>query len=316
MHLERNGLRMKREFYYASKDERTQIHAIEWVPEGKVKAVLQMCHGMVEYIDRYHDFAEYLCANGYYVVGHDHLGHGKSISSSDKLGFFHETNGNEYVIGDIHELRIRTEQKYPHVPYFIMGHSMGSFLVRQYIGFYGAGIAGAIIMGTGDQPNVILHMGKAVCRLEAMLHGWKHRSHLVDGMAVGAYNKRFEKETDGSNWLSRNPENVKNYRNDLLCGYMFTVNAYYHMFSGMLKMNMQEKAGRIPKGLSVVFVAGKEDPVGNFGKGVKAVYKRYKENGIQDVKIRLYEEDRHEILQELDREQVFQDLFMWLEKRS
>lgn len=306
---------MKREFYFLSKDEKTQIHAIEWVPTGKVKAVLQMCHGMVEYIDRYHDFAEYLSQNGYYVVGHDHLGHGKSVYSSDRLGFFHETNGNEYVIGDIHQIRIRTEEKYPHVPYFMLGHSMGSFLVRQYIGFYGAGISGAIIMGTGDQPNLILNTGKLMCRLQALIHGWTYRSALVDGMAAGAYNKRFEKETDGSNWLSRNPENVKNYRNDLLCGYMFTVNAYYHMFNGMIAMNNQEKAGRIPKGLSVAFVAGKNDPVGDFGKGVKKVWKRYKESGMQDVKMRLYEEDRHEILQELDRGQVFEDLLMWLEKR-
>ena len=307
---------MKREFYYTSKDERTQIHAIEWVPEGRVKAVLQMCHGMVEYIDRYHEFAEFLSQNGYYVVGHDHLGHGKSVYSSEQLGFFHEKNGNEYVIGDIHQLRIQTEEKYPNVPYFIMGHSMGSFLVRQYLGFYGAGLSGAIIMGTGDQPNMILHAGKAICRIIAAVKGWNCRSAFVDGMAAGGYNKAFEKETDGSNWLSRNPENVRKYKNDLLCGYMFTVNAYYHMFSGMIQMNAQEKAGRIPKGLSIVFVAGKEDPVGNFGKGVKSVYKRYKSFGIQDVKIRLYEDDRHEILNEVDRESVYGDLLMWLEKRS
>lgn len=306
---------MKKEFYFLSKDEKTQIHAIEWIPEGRVKAVLQMCHGMVEYIDRYDEFAEYLSQNGFYVVGHDHLGHGKSIYSSERLGFFHEKNGNEYVIGDIHQLRVRTEAKYSNVPYFIMGHSMGSFLVRQYLGFYGAGLSGAIIMGTGDQPNVILHAGKAICRLSAFLHGWHYRSSLVDNMAAGGYNKAFEKETDGSNWLSRNPENVRNYRNDLMCGYMFTVNAYYHMFSGMIKMNQQEKAGRIPKGLSVVFVAGKEDPVGNFGRGVKAVYKKYKTSGVQDVKIRLYEDDRHEILNELDKENVYQDLLMWLERR-
>lgn len=307
---------MKNEFYFASKDELTKIHAVEWVPEGKVKAVLQMCHGMVEYIERYDEFATYLSQRGYYVVGHDHLGHGKSIYSSERLGYFHETSGNEYVIGDIHQLRIRTEEKFPNVPYFMLGHSMGSFLVRQYLGFYGAGISGAIIMGTGDQPNVILRAGKAICRLTALFKGWSCRSGLVDGMAAGGYNKHFEKETDGSNWLSRNPENVKKYRNDLLCGYMFTVNAYYHMFAGMIKMNKQEKEGRIPRGLSVAFVSGKEDPVGDFGKGVKRVYKRYKVAGIQDVKIRLYEEDRHEILNELDKESVYEDLLMWLDKRS
>ena len=306
---------MKNEFYYLSKDEKTKIHTIEWIPETKVKAVLQLCHGMVEYIDRYHDFAEYLSQNGYYVVGHDHLGHGKSIYNSERLGFFNEDNGNDCVIGDIHQLRVRTEEKYPNVPYFMLGHSMGSFLVRQYIGFYGAGLAGAIIMGTGDQPNAILQMGKAVCKMTAAFKGWHCRSGFVDNMAAGGYNKRFEKETDGSNWLSRNPENVRIYRNDLLCGYMFTVNAYYHMFDGMVKMNQQEKAGRVPKSLSVAFVSGKEDPVGNFSKSVRKVYKRYKSYGIQDVKIRLYEDDRHEILNELDKEQVYQDILMWLDKR-
>ncbi len=314
--LYRGGGKMKREFYFTSKDEMTQIHAIEWKPQGRVKGVVQLCHGMVEYIDRYHDFAEFLSQNGYYVVGHDHLGHGKSISNSEQLGFFHETNGNEYVIGDIHQLRIRTEEMYPNVPYFILGHSMGSFLVRQYLGFYGAGLTGVIIMGTGNQPNVLLSAGKAICKLTALFKGWNCRSALVDSMAAGGYNKAFEKETDGSNWLSRNPENVSKYKNDLLCGYMFTVNAYYHMFSGMIQMNDQEKAGRIPRSVSVAIVSGKEDPVGDFGKGVRKVYKRYKLMGVQDVKMRLYENDRHEILNELDREVVFQDLLMWLDKRS
>ena len=309
------GETMKREFYYLSRDGKTKIHAIEWKPSGKVRGVVQLCHGMVEYIDRYNDFAEFLSLNGYYVVGHDHLGHGKSILNTEQLGFFHENQGNEFVIGDMHQLRVQTEEKYPSVPYFMMGHSMGSFLVRQYLGFYGAGLSGAIIMGTGNQPNILLYAGKLVCRLTALFKGWKCRSALVDSMAAGGYNKEFERETDGSNWLSRNPENVTKYKNDLLCGYMFTVNAYYHMFSGMIKMNQQEKAGRIPRGLSIAIVSGKDDPVGDFGRGVRAVYKKYRQMGIADVKMRLYEEDRHEILNELDRESVYCDLLMWLNKR-
>ena len=304
---------MKQEFRFLSQDKKTQIHAIEWIPQGQVKAIVQLCHGMVEYIDRYHDFATFLAQNGYYVVGHDHLGHGQSVTSSDRLGYFHKSKGNEYVIGDMHQLRVRTEKKFPNTPYFMMGHSMGSFLVRQYIGMYGFGLSGAIIMGTGDQPNVILGAGKMLCKLTAFFRGWKYRSSLIDGMAAGGYNKAFEKETDGSNWLSRNPENVRKYRNDLHCGYMFTVNAYYHMFSGMMKMNRQEKSGQIPKRLPILFVAGKEDPVGNFGKGVESVYRRYKQNGIADVMIRLYENDRHEILNELDRDKVFQDILKWLD---
>lgn len=307
---------MKNEFYYLSADEKTKIHAIEWIPEETPRAIFQMCHGMSEYIDRYNDFAEFLSLNGYYVVGHDHLGHGESMSSSEKLGYFHEKNGNEYVIADIHTLRVKTEEKYPNLPHFILGHSMGSFLVRQYIGVYGAGLSGAIVMGTGDQPTPLLKAGRMLCRIQALLHGWDFRSQLVDGMAAGGYDKHFANEIDGSNWLSRNPENVRKYKNDPMCGFMFTVNAYYHMFSGMIKMNQQEKEGKIPKKLPILLIAGKEDPVGNYGEGVKNVYKKYKACGMKDVVLKLYENDRHEILNELDREQVFIDIWKWLDKRN
>lgn len=307
---------MKNEFYYPSKDGVTRIHAIEWKPKKDIKAVLQICHGMVEYIDRYHDFAAFLARHGYYVVGHDHLGHGKSVVNSERLGYFHETKGNECVIEDIHQLRERTEKAYPNVPYFMMGHSMGSFLVRQYLGVHAEGLAGAIIMGTGQQPSVILHAGKLVCKLIAICKGWEYRSKLVDGMAAGGYEKAFPNEKDGSNWLSRNPENVKKYRNDSLCGYTFTVNAYYHMFDGMVKMNRQEKEGKLPKELPVFLVSGKEDPVGNFGKSVDKVHQNYQSCGMKDVEIKLYDKDRHEILNEVDREQVFEDILKWLENRK
>lgn len=305
---------MKKEFYFLSSDGINQIHAIEWIPEGEPKAVLQICHGMTEHIERYSEFANFLAEHGYYVVGHDHLGHGKSVASADKLGFFHEKNGNEYVVADIHQLRKDTQKKYPGVPYFMMGHSMGSFLVRQYIGLYGQGLSGAIIMGTGDQPNLILGAGKMVCKVIAALKGWEYRSKLVDSMAAGGYDKQVKGE--GESWLSRNPANVEKYKDDPLSGYMFTVNAYYHMFSGMARMNKQEKAGKIPKELPIYFVAGAEDPVGNFGKAVENVYNRYRKCGQKDVEIKLYKDDRHEILNEDDREQVYQDILAWLEKRS
>ena len=127
---------MKREFQYPSRDGVTQIHAIEWEPEGEIHAVMQLCHGMVEFIDRYDAFAKYLNEHGIYVVGHDHLGHGKSVQNEEYHGYFHKTNGNEYVIGDIHKLREMTQKKYPDKPYFMLGHSMGSFLIRQYMEMY------------------------------------------------------------------------------------------------------------------------------------------------------------------------------------
>lgn len=305
---------MKKEFYYLSADNKTQIHAIEWIPDTQPKAVVQICHGMAEYIDRYDDFAEFLALNGYYVVGHDHLGHGQSITGTDKVGYFHEKYGNTYVIEDIHRLRLRTEKEQEGIPYFMLGHSMGSFLLRQYIGLYGTGLSGAVVMGTGEQPVLLLEAGRILCRVIAFFHGWDYRSQLVDGMAAGGYEKHFAKESDGSNWLSRNPENVRKYRNDPMCGFMFTVNAYYHMFSGMIRMSRQERRKRVPKELPVLFVAGQDDPVGNYGRNVEKVYKQYKKCGIKDVELRLYEKDRHEILNELDWKQVYTDIWRWLEK--
>lgn len=298
---------MKKEFYFPSKDGITQIHAMEWIPKEEIKATLQIAHGMVEHIDRYSDFATYLAENGIYVTGHSHLGHGKSMISKEKMGYFAAPNGNECVIGDIHQLRKITQEKYPNVPCFMLGHSMGSFLLRQYLGVYGKGLSGAIIMGTGEQPDAILSGGKLVCKMIAAFKGWEYRSDFVNSLVIGG----FEKEM-GKGWLSRNEENVKNYAADPLSGFVFTLNAFYNMFDGMSKMNTQEKSGNFPKELPMFFVAGSEDPVGNHGKGVETVYRRYLEKGAKNAQIKLYKDDRHEILNELDRRVVYEDLHNWI----
>ena len=300
---------MKKEFYFPSKDGIMQIHALEWIPEGAPKAVLQIVHGMVEHIERYDAFASYLAANGIYVTGHSHLGHGKSMISKEKMGYFATPNGNECVLGDIHSLKKLTQEKCKNVPYFIMGHSMGSFLTRQYLGVYGEGLSGAIIMGTGEQPDMILAGGKLVCKIIAAFKGWEHRSDFVNSLVIGS----FEKEM-GKGWISRNEENVKNYAKDPLSGFVFTLNAFYHMFDGMSKMNRQEKRGSIPKELPMFFVAGSEDPVGAHGKGVETVYGRYLDKGAKNVSIKLYEDDRHEILNELDKDVIYADILSWMEK--
>lgn len=301
---------MKQEFYFPSKDGVTQIHAVEWIPEGEVIAILQICHGMVEHIERYDDFARFLAKNGIYVVGHDHLGHGKSVTSKEKMGFFHDKDGNACVIGDIHQLRESTQKKYPDIPYFMLGHSMGSFLLRQYLGQYSRGLAGAIVMGTGDQPGIVLGAGKFVCKTIAAFKGWTHRSNFVNNLAVGGYEKKM-----GRAWLSKNVANVEKYKKDPLSGFVFTLNGYYHMFDGMSKMNKSEKQGKAEKSLPIFFVSGDEDPVGNCGKGVTTVFNKYKKQGYQDVEIKLYNGDRHEILKEDDKDVVFQDIFNWIKGR-
>lgn len=306
---------MKRHFYYLSQDKKTNIHAIEWIPEGNISAILQISHGMVEYIDRYDEFAHFLNKHGYYVVGHDHLGHGDSVQSKEDWGYFNEKKGNECVIGDIHQLRQLTQEKYPTTPYFLLGHSMGSFLVRQYLTMHGLGLSGAIIMGTGNQPLSLIKLGKIFCRITATFKGWHYRSNFVNNMAFGGYNKKFFPSRTTMDWLSRNPKNVDTYLSEERCNFIFTVNGYYHMFRGIEHLAKDKNFKKIPKHLPIFFIAGEEDPVGNFGKGVKSIFQKYKNGGIQDVSLKLYKNDRHEILNENDRQTIYMDIYEWLETK-
>ena len=257
-----------------------------------------------------------MCSHGYYVVGNDHLGHGKSVQSKSEYGFFNEKYGNACVIGDMHTLRQRTMKKYPDVPYFMLGHSMGSSLLRQYVQMYGNGLAGAMFIGVvADQQRATLQFGRRLCRTLAMFRGWHYKSKLVDGMAVGAYNRKFKNPKTRADWVTSDEEHLEKYISDPLCSFVFTVNAYYSMFTGMLIMEKKESIYMIPKQLPILFAAGAEDPVGGFGKGVRKVYEKYKAAGIQDISLRLYAGDRHELLNETDREQVYEDLLEWMEER-
>lgn len=306
---------MRKEFYYLSRDGKTQIHAMEWIPEGEVRGILQICHGMVEYIGRYDEFAEYMCKRGFYVTGHDHLGHGKSVNSEEDYGYFPEGRGNQYVIGDIQHLRQMTQKKYPNVPYVMLGHSMGSFLLRQYLTMYGGGLSAAVIMGTGYQGSLTLNAGQLACRIIAKSKGWRYRSEFVNNLSLGSYNKKFEPAETTKEWITSDKERRQKYVEDPLCSFVFTLSGYYQMFEGMKVLTNKANIARIPKDLPLLLVSGADDPVGSFGKGVKKVYEQYQKAEIKDVTMKLYEGDRHEILNEKDKDQVYQDIGHWIEKR-
>lgn len=305
----------KREFFFRSCDKVTKIRAVEWIPGGQVRAVLQICHGMTEHIGRYDEFAAYLAERGFYVVGHDHLGHGKSVQGEDYYGYFHETDGNAFVIGDIHKLRYWAGKKYAEVPYFMLGHSMGSFLLRQYLIRYSEGLAGAIIMGTGYHSIPELVIGQALCKAIAAVRGWKYRSRLVNTIGFGGFNRRFQPCETDKDWLTTDREKRDAYINDPYCGFIFTVNGYYHMFEGMKHLEKRKNIDKIRKDLPLLLVSGTDDPVGAFGKGVRRVYKEYKNAGM-DAELRLYEGGRHEILNETDRTQVQEDCYLWLADKT
>lgn len=302
----------KEEFYYNSASGTTKIHAVRYIPDGEIRAILQIAHGMVEYIERYEDFALFLASKGFLVTGNDHLGHGKSINSEEDWGYFAKENGNQAVLYDLYQLTQITKENYPNIPYFILGHSMGSFYVRQYLGEFGKELDGAIIMGTGCQPLALVQTGRFITSFVAFFKGWHYRSKLVNSLASGSYNKHFEPARTPKDWLSKDTVTVDKHVADKFCNFIFTLNGYYNMFTGISRLYNKKLLSGMPKDLPVFFVAGEEDPVGDFGKGVLKVVDMFKNIGMQNVKVKLYPTDRHEILNETDREQVYNDLYTWL----
>ena len=287
------------------------LHAFRCVPEGEVRAILQLSHGMVEFIDRYKPLAESLAQRGILVTGNDHLGHGGSIRTKADYGYFAEPDGNRAVLEDLHSVTKLTKQLYPGVPYFLLGHSMGSFYARQYLCEYGQELSGAIIMGTGHQPKALVQFARSTCRALAAVHGWQYRSKLVANLSFMGYNKGLEGRTT-HDWLNRDAAEVDKYLADERCTFTFTLNAYYSMFSGILRLHDPAFLARMPKELPLLFLAGTADPVGDRGKGVLRAIQSLKAAGVQNIRCKLYPGARHELLVETNRQEVFADIAAWL----
>lgn len=290
------------------------LHAFRCVPDGEVRAVLQLSHGMAEHIDRYKPLAEYLATSGILVTGHDHLGHGGSIRSEEDLGFFAQPDGNRAVLEDLHSMTTLTKKLYPGVPYFLLGHSMGSFYARQYLCEYGSELSGAIIMGTGCQPKALVLTAKTLCRVLAVFLGWHHRSKFVANLSFMGYNKGLEGRTD-SDWLNRDTAEVDKYIADPKCGFTFTLNAYYSMFTGILRLYDPLLLAQVPKELPLLFLAGDADPVGEQGKGVLRAVQSLKDAGVQNIRCTLYPGARHELLLERNHLEVFANIRNWLDEQ-
>lgn len=294
------------DIYYPSSDKKTNVHACIWNADGEPKAVIQIIHGMAEYANRYAPLAEFLNKQGITVCAEDHLGHGKSVCSEDDYGYFCKQDGVNTVLNDIHALAEIMRGKYPDLPYFVMGHSMGSFFCRKYITLYGKDLAGAVIMGTGFKPALVTGSGKFICGLVATFKGWRYRSKFIDGVAFGSYNKRFEGRTR-FDWLSVNQENVDGYIADPLCGVTFTCNGFNVLFSIIGQACKTSAMKAIPDGLPVLVVSGADDPVGDYSKAVVKFTDRLVRYG-KDVTTTLYRGCRHEILNDVCAPQVYEDL--------
>ena len=302
----------KQEFQYDSRDGKSKIYACKWIPEGEVRAVFQIVHGMAEHIGRYEELAEYLCSRGYLVVGEDHLGHGRTAEiNKAKRGYICEKHMDTCLVRDVHRLKKIIQQEYPGVPIFIMGHSMGSFIMRNYMYRYGTGIDGCIVMGTGHQSRGLLRVSRTVAAVQGFILGDDHVSSVIDKLAFGAYNRRIKDLKTPYDWLSRDRERVQKYIEDPYSGFTFTVNGFKCLFKLIWKLTDDENLEQMPLELPVLMVSGAEDPVGDYGRAVKQVYDSYIALGMKDVTLKLYPEDRHELTNELDRETVYEDIYKW-----
>ena len=306
---------MREEFYFKSSNGNTKIRAVTWKPSSETKAILQISHGMAEHIIRYDEFAKYLSAHGYFVVGSDHLGHGKSVSSPEDYGYFNSKQGNDYLIQDMQLLREKISGNYPTLPYFILGHSMGSTLLRQYILKYGEGLKGVIFSGiVANQNSAVLGAAKCLCRLIGTFKGEHYRSKLLDGLVFGKFNQMMENPKTETDWVTRDENKLEEYTKDELCGFIFTTNGYYNLFDGLFRLNAKENDSLLPKELPILVVSGEEDPVGGFKVGIRNVYEAYKKSGAKNITLKLYEGARHEVLNEINREEVYEDIEKWMRK--
>lgn len=300
---------------FTSTNGRTQIRVRKWEPETAPKGVVQIAHGVAEHIERYGGFMRFLADNGFAAAGNDHLGHGKSVNDDSELGFFAEKDGWDLVVGDMKKLHDMLAAEYPGLPIFLFGHSMGSFLARTYIIKYGNDFTGAVICGTGQQSPALVGAGKAAAKLICTFSGPKHKSNMLNTMAFGAYNKGFDTVRTPCDWLSRDETNVDKYIADPLCGFVPTAGLFRDMMTGIAFISDQKNAAKMDPELPVFFIAGDKDPVGENGAGVQRAFEMFRAVGMKDVSIKLYPECRHELLNELNKDEVMADVLEWIEAR-
>lgn len=306
-------------FELPSSDGATTLGGDVWLPPAGAApvAVVQLVHGMVEHIGRYDAFARQLAACGCAVAGHDHLGHGRSVASPDDWGILAPGLGADHLVEDVQRVRLMLDERFAGLPHVVFGHSMGSFVTRAFLGRHGAGLRAAMVFGTGWQPPAALAFGRAVTRVLAAVRGWGFRSRLVDGLAVGAYARRFAAEEGGDvAWISRDASAQRAYLDDPQTGFVFSLGAYHELFRLVSMAQDRPLVARMPHDLPVLLASGADDPVGGMGAAVPHVAALMRSCGVADVEERLYPGARHELVNETNRDEVVADVLSWLARKG
>lgn len=301
------------ERWYPSKGT-GQIHACAWLPEGEVRAVVQIVHGIAEFVERYEDFAKFLNQQGFAVVAEDHMGHGQSINNGGIQGYFH--GGWFTAVEDTVQLARDTMDQYPDVPYILFGHSMGSFMARTILCKYPElPVKAAILCGTGWQPTVALPALIRVVEGICQKTGETVPSEKLQNLVFGSYNRKVEHPRTPFDWICRDKKVVDAYIAHPLCGFTATCGLLRELMKGIYYIQQPRNLQNMRKDLPVFFIAGGDDPVGNYGKGVRQAVRAFQKAGLQDVSVRIYPLCRHEILNEINKDEIFEDVLQWIETK-
>lgn len=302
---------LTKEYTFPSASGLCDIYAQSAAPVdyGQIKGVVQISHGMAEYSNRYAGFALELCKSGYAVFVIDHVGHGSSVADKNMLGFFGE-NGEETFVEDLKALTDIIKNEYNDLPLYLLGHGMGSLIARKYTAKYGYLLDGVIYTGTSGQ-NPALGVGIQLANTLIKQNGPYYRSELLDTIAFGAYNRKTEKRTE-CDWVSRDTKEVDKFIADDLCGYKYTVSGMKALFLTLKAVSTRRWYNSVPLSMPILLLSGSMDPIGDYSKGVNEVYKTLKKTGHKYVTLKLYEGARHEILNEINRKEVYEDIINWL----
>ena len=304
---------MNGDFYFASSCG-IQLHGYRWGPEGTPKAVVQIIHGIAEHVERYDHFARYLTGLGYLVVAEDHMGHGKSICEEVPQGYF--AGGWANAVEDCYHLLQTVKAEFPDTPYILFGHSMGSFLARSIlIKHPDSGIKAAIICGSAWMPGAVIQGGKLISGLLNRGDGAKQPSELLQNVMFSGYDKRINPVRTTCDWLTRDEAVVDAYMADPLCGFAPTPALANAMMNGLIYIQNRNHLNQMQKELPVHFIAGADDPVGAYGDGVRKAVQMFIRSGMKHVSLKLYPGCRHEIHNELNKEEVYKDISDWMDSK-
>ncbi|MBS6508905.1 MAG: alpha/beta hydrolase [Paraclostridium bifermentans] len=299
-------------------EEDTDIYVYKYEPIEKenINGIVQISHGMSEEGGRYKKFANYLTNNGYIVYINDHRGHGKSAENINRIGILAEKDGIHCIVKDLNKLTkiIKTENN--GLPIFLFSHSMGSFAAQKYIIDFSEDIDGVILSGTNGLHGIEVDLGFLVAKVMSKIQGREKKAYLIDKLAFGGFNKKFKPNKSEFDWLSRDFKEVEKYIENEYCGVVFSNGYFYDLFKLFKEIRNINNFKKINSKLPIYIFAGDKDPVGKFGKGVTKLYENYKKVGIENVEFKLYSGGRHEMLNEINKDEVINDTINWIKQNN